>query len=380
MQRDYQVCGRCVMDTTDPEIWFDAEGVCNHCKEFEEITSKRWYRDQRGEERLREIIGSIKVEGKARTYDCIIGLSGGVDSSYLALRARDWGLRPLVVHVDAGWNSELAVANIEKIIKHCNYHLYTHVVDWDEMRDLQLAYLRAGVPNQDVPQDHVFFATLYRFALKHDIRYVFSGGNIATEAIVPKAWQGAAMDSINLRAIHRRYGERRLKTYSTVSFFQYYFWYPVVRGLRILRPLNYLPYDKAKAQAELATIGWRSYGRKHGESLFTKFFQNFYLPKRFGYDKRKPHLSSLIVSGQITRDEALRELAAPLYPPEELEADITYFCKKLRIDRRQFDGLMAAPIRQHNEFPNWNQLHGLVKRLQRTVERVTGRRPSVYGS
>jgi aminotransferase len=375
----YQICTRCVMDTSDPAIEFDAAGVCNHCLNFDAVTSKQWFPNEEGQRRLGGIVEAIKRDGRGQDYDCIIGLSGGVDSSYLALKVREWGLRPLVVHVDAGWNSELAVANIEKIVKHCNYDLHTHVVDWEEMRDLHLAYLRAGIANQDVPQDHVFFASLYHFATRNGIRYILSGGNIATEGIFPKAWHGSAMDSINLKAIHRRFGERPLKTYSTISFFEGYVWYPFVKKMRTVRPLNYMPYDKAAAVAELeSAIGWRSYGRKHGESLFTKLFQNHYLPVKFGYDKRRPHLSSLIVSGQMKRDEALAELEKPLYDPRELEVDIAYFCKKLRITRADFDAFMAAPPHHYSDFDTWEGRYRALKRVQGIAERLTGRRVKVY--
>lgn len=379
MTEIYQTCTRCVMDTTDPEITFDEAGVCNHCREFNDVISKQWFPNEEGEQRLKLIIEQIKAAGVGRRYDCIIGLSGGVDSSYLAIKASEWGLRPLVVHVDAGWNSELAVANIEKIIKHCNYDLHTHVVDWQEMRDLQLAYLRSAVANQDAPQDHIFFASLYHFATQNGIRYILSGGNIATEGIFPKAWHGSAMDATNLHAIHRKYGKSRLKSYNTISFLQYYLWYPFVKGMRTVRPLNYMPYDKVKAIAELESkIGWRSYGRKHGESIFTKFFQNYYLPTKFGYDKRKPHLSSLIVSGQMTREEAIAKLGEPLYDPDELETDITYFCKKLHISRAEFNELISAPVHHFSDFQNWHRQYRILKKGQALVERITGKRHSVY--
>lgn len=377
--RPYQRCTRCVMDTTDPEIRFDADGVCNHCHTFDTVTRAHWFPNEDGARRWQAILTQLKDEGRGRDYDCILGLSGGVDSSYLALKAHAWGLRPLVVHVDAGWNSELAVANIEKIVKHCRFDLHTHVVDWEEMRDLHLAYLRAGIPNQDVPQDHVFFASLYHFATRNGIRSILSGGNLATEGIFPKAWHGSAMDTINLKAIHRAHGERPLKTYTTVSFFQAYVWFPFVKRMRTLRPLNYLPYDKAAAVRELErTIGWRAYGRKHGESLFTRLFQNHYLPLKFGYDKRLPHLSSLIVSGQMTRDQALAELQQPLYDPRELQTDIAYFCKKLRITREQFDAFIAQPPHHHGEYPTWDGRYRALKRVQAVVERLLGRRVNVY--
>lgn len=376
---EYQICTRCVMDTSDPEIRFNETGVCCHCSNFDTVRAKSWFPDEDGQRRLDATLQDIRQEGAGREYDCILGLSGGVDSSYLALRLHEWRMRPLAVHVDAGWNSELAVANIEKVVKHCNFDLHTHVVDWEEMRDLQLAYLRAGIPNQDVPQDHVFFASLYHFATSNGIRWIMSGGNLATEGIFPKAWHGPAMDAINLRAIHRRFGTTPLKTYSTVSFLQYYVWYPLVRKMRTLRPLNFLPYNKASAIKELEqAIGWRAYGRKHGESLFTKLFQNHYLPVRFGYDKRRPHLSSLIVSGQMTRDEAIRQLQEPLYDPDELEIDIAYFCKKLRISRAEFDALMKSDLHSHEDFDTWDRHYRILKWAQSSVERLTGRRINVY--
>jgi aminotransferase len=375
----YQVCTRCVMDTSDPEIVFDDQGVCNHCIEFETVTRLRWFPNEQGLALWARQVELIKAAGAGHEYDCILGLSGGVDSSYLALKVHEWGLRPLVVHVDAGWNSELAVANIEAIVNHCSYDLHTHVVDWEEMRDLHLAYLRAGIANQDVPQDHIFFASMYHFAVQNRIRYILSGGNLATEAIFPKAWHGSAMDAINLRAIHRQFGERPLRNYQTISFFQYYIWYPLVKQMRTVRPLNYMLYKKSMAiETLVATVGYKPYGRKHGESQFTKLFQNYYLPKRFGYDKRRPHLSSLIVSGQMAREEAIVKLQEPLYDADELEIDIAYFCKKLRISRQVFDELMEGPIRTHAQFATWDKGHRVLKRVQTSYERITGRKFKVY--
>jgi N-acetyl sugar amidotransferase len=379
MATAYQICARCVMDTSDPEITFDAHGICNHCREFDAVTSKSWFPNEEGARRLGLVVERMKREGASRPYDCIIGLSGGVDSCYLAIKVKELGLRPLVMHVDAGWNSELAVANIEKIVKHCDYHLHTHVVDWEEMRGLQMAYLRAGIANQDVPQDHVFFASLYHFAIRFGVRYILSGGNIATEGIFPRAWHGSAMDAINLRAIHRQYGEAPLRTYSTIGFFSYYFWYPVVRRMRTVRPLNYMRYVRSEAIAELERrVGWRTYGRKHCESLFTRLFQNYYLPARFGYDKRRPHLSSLIVSGQMSRSDALDALNEPLYDRREIDGDIEYFCKKMRITRDQFTEFMIAPSRHYAEFPNWDSRHRALKRTQALVERALGRSVKIY--
>ena len=277
--REYQVCTWCVMDTTDPLIEFDNDGRCNHCRDFEGLRGTVWFPDAEGAHRLDRIIDHVRREGAGKEYDSILGISGGVDSSFLAIRAHEWGLRPLVVHVDGGWNSELAVQNIERVVTYCGYDLHTHVVNWADMRELQLSYLRAAVANQDVPQDHAFFAGLYRFAVENDIRYVLNGGNAATEGIYPRAWEGAAMDARSLKAIHSQFGTQPLVDYPIITFSQYFFWYPIVKRMTPLRLLNYLPYSRSSAVAELeGRIGWRAYPRKHGESLFTKFFQNYYLP------------------------------------------------------------------------------------------------------
>ena len=375
-----QVCKTCVMDTSDPCITFDEKGVCSHCLKFHSSTSKNWFPNELGKKKLAQMIELIKERGKGAEHDCILGLSGGIDSSYLALKLKDWGLRPLVVHVDAGWNSELAVGNIEKIVRHCHYDLHTHVVDWGDMRDLQLSYLRAGISNQDVPQDHIFFASLYHFAIKNNIKYILSGGNIATEGIMAEGWhEGSAMDSINLKAIHQKYGVGKLKSYSTISFWEYYIYYPFFKRMRTFRPLNFMPYDKKMAVNELQqTIGWRDYGRKHGESLFTKVFQNDYLIRRYGFDKRKPHLSSLIVSGQLSRDAALAELLRPIYDPSEREIDVDYFCKKLRISREDYEKFVNAEKGSSYDFNNWESRYKILKKIQTLVQRVLGKKLNVY--
>jgi N-acetyl sugar amidotransferase len=374
----YQVCTFCVMDTSDPDIVFDSNGRCNHCREFDELRNTVWFPNDEGSRRLTTMIETMKLHGQRKQYDCILGLSGGVDSSFLALKVHEWGLRPLVVHIDGGWNSELAVQNIEKIVKHCGYELHTHVVNWEDMRELQLSYLRAAISNQDVPQDHAFFAGLYHFAVKNRIRYVLSGGNVASEGIFPNSWHGAAMDARNLKAIHRKFGDRRLTDYPTISFFKYYFWYPIVKRMTPVRPLNLIPYTKDLAIEELTKIGWRSYPRKHGESLFTKFFQNHYLPTRFGFDKRRPHLSSLIASGSLSRSEALVILEEPLYDEDELRRDKQYLCRKLRIDDEELDRLMSLPTRDYSDFANWDYFYKWMKISQNALRRVTGRTISAY--
>jgi N-acetyl sugar amidotransferase len=377
-EREYQICTYCVMDTSDPEISFDSNGRCNHCRDFEKLLGTIWFPNEEGARRLDAMVDRLKAEGRGKEYDCVLGLSGGIDSSYVALKAKEWGLRPLVMHVDGGWNSELAVQNIERIVKHCGYELHTHVVNWEDMRELQLSYLRSGVSNQDVPQDHAFFAGLYHFATENKVRYVLNGGNAATEGIFPRSWHGAAMDAKNLRAIHKAYGSRPLTDFPLISFTEFYFWYPMVKRMTPLRPLNLMPYSKEQAVTELEEIGWRSYPRKHGESLFTKFFQNYYLPTKFGYDKRRPHLSSLVASGSISRETALERLVEPLYEEDELRRDRQYICRKLRISDAELDELIACPIHHYTDFDNWDRQRAMMKSVRDVVARISGKRINPY--
>ena len=367
-----QICTTCVMDISDPEITFNEAGVCNHCLNFEN-TKKNWFPNKEGQKKLEAYLSQIKKSCQNQEYDCIIGLSGGIDSTYLALKAKDWGLRPLVIHVDAGWNSELAVSNIEKIVKHCNYDLHTEVIDWTAMKNLHLAYLKSGISNQDVPQDHIFFSTLYHYATKNNIKYILSGGNIATESIFPASWHGSAMDAINLKAIYKRFGQTKsLKNYKTINFFKYYIYFPFVYRMRVLRPLNFMPYDKREALKELEQIGYKKYVGKHGESIFTKFFQTYYLPKKFGCDKRRPHLSSLIVSGQLTREEALIELDKPLYSSETIKNEKAYIAKKLGLSLEGLDELIENKNHVYSDFPNWMKYLKLIRFLSRLLNKMIG--------
>lgn len=350
----YQICVQCVMDTTDPDIQFNAAGVCSHCMHFDNFTKQYWFPNSEGARKLESIVAQIKADGKSGPYDVIIGLSGGVDSSYLCYWAvKKAHLRVLAVHVDAGWNSELAVSNIEKIVKTLKIDLVTQVIDWEEMRDLQLAFFKAGVANQDTPQDHAFLGAVYAFALKNKIRYVLNGSNIATESILPVAWGHSARDLDQLMGIHRKFGARSLKTFPKMSFYQSYILIPYLKKLRVIEPLNYMPYDKAVAISTLEQqLGWRYYGGKHYESRFTKFFQSYWLPKKFGYDKRRAHLSSLIVAGQLSRESALEELQKPLYENTELAEDKQLIAKKLGISVLTLEDLMQQPNKFYTDYPN----------------------------
>lgn len=377
--KDYHICLNCVMDTTDSEITFDDEGICNHCRKFYDSTSKNWFPNEEGIKKLQSIYATIKEKNKNKEYDCILGLSGGVDSSYLALKLYEAGVRPLVVHVDGGWNSELAVANIENLVNYCGWHLHTIVIDWEEMRDLQLAYLKSGIANQDVPQDHAFFASLYHFAIKHKVNYVISGGNIATESIFPDSWNWNAMDADSLHAIHKQFGTKKLKNYKTIGFYELYFYYPFLKKMKSIRPLNFMPYVKTEALQELKDkVGYKEYPRKHGESIFTKFFQNYWLPMKFDYDKRKPHLSSLIVANQMTRKEALEELKKPLYDEKELKEDKEYIAKKLGVSDEEFEKILNMPSHHYSDFANMENKYKRMKKIQKIVSKLLGKNLSNY--
>ena len=366
----YRICTRCIMDTSDPDISFTDQGICNHCRRFDEELRPRWFPNAEGEQRLEKILETVRREGQGKEYDCIIGLSGGVDSSYMAYRVVRMGLRPLVMHVDGGWNSEVAVKNVENMCRKLNLDLHTFVVEWEEMRDLQVAFLRSGVANQDVPQDHAFFAALYAFAVRNGIRYVLSGSNYATEGILPSSWGYDAMDARQLRSIHRKFGTLPLRHYPTVSFYQYYFHYPYVKKMSVLKPLNYLSYVREDAVNELQSeFGWKHYGGKHCESRFTKFFQYYFLPQRFGYEKRRAHLSSLVISGQMTREQALEEMQLPVYREGELAADREYVVKKLRIRDEELEHFLSMP---HKTFRDYDSHHGLVQNLC-TLKRLVRR-------
>jgi len=351
--KPYQVCARCVMDTTDPHITFDEKGECSHCQYFDNNVTPNWFPNEEGQQKLEDMISRVKAYGVGKEYDSIIGLSGGIDSSYIAVKVAEWGLRPLVVHVDAGWNSELAVENIKQIVSRLGFDLVTHVVNWQEMRDLQRAFLRSNLANQDVPQDHAFFAALYSYAVKAKIKYVISGSNYATESVLPQSWGYNAMDVTHLTEIHKSFGERKLKTFPRVSAFDFYINYPRIKKMEVLAPLNFISYNKEDAIRILEQdYGWRYYGGKHYESRWTRFFQGFYLPHKFGYDKRKAHLSSLVVAKQISREEAVVELSKPLYSDSDAMSDKEFVAKKLGFTANELDELIAAPPRHYSEFPH----------------------------
>ena len=364
--RPYQICTRTVMDTTDPEIWFDENGVSSHALGYDKTMKPIVDAANSGARAadLEAIIAKIKREGEGKPYDCVIGVSGGVDSSFLILQAIKLGLRPLAVHFDSGWNSELAVNNIENIVTRLGLDLYTDVVDWREMKDLQLSFFKASVPNADIPTDHAFPAVAYRQAAKYGIKYILSGHNLATESILPQAWGYNAADARHLKAIQRRFGSVRLKTYPVLGIFKRYFWYGYIRPITTVQLLNYMPYIKADAKQQITEeLGWRDYGGKHYESVFTRYFQGYYLPRKFGFDKRKAHLSSLILSDQLTREKAIDELEHPDYDEALARQDHEFIAKKLGLTTEQFDEIIARPPVDHLVYPNSKWLFEALIRL-----------------
>jgi len=355
----YQICKTCVMDTSDSKIVFDERGVCDHCTTFFNHTLPNWHTGERGRLELEALVRSIKASGEGKDFDCIIGMSGGIDSSYLTYIAAECGLRPLVFHVDAGWNSQEAVNNIEKVVDKLRLDLYTEVIDWQEMRDLQLAYFKSGVPHIDTPQDHAFFATMYKFAEQHNIKYILTGANLSTECIRnPIEWMYYQSDSIQLRDIHAKFGSRPLVNYPVTSILRHKIWLPYIKGIKVVRPLNMVEYDKARAVKLLTDqFGWQPYPQKHFESRFTRFYEGYWLPKKFGFDTRKVQYSSLIVTGQMTREEALEKLKAPALDDATVRQEFEYIANKLEISATELQGYLDAPNRTYRDYKSQEALY-----------------------
>ncbi len=365
----YQICTRCIMDVSDPDITFDENGVCNRCHDYDQRARLELHTDEEGQRRLQALIEKIKSDGKGKEYDCIIGLSGGVDSSTVAHIVVKLGLRPLAVHLDNGWNSELAVSNIERLVKKLNLDLYTLVLDWEMFKDLHLAFLKASVINSEAPTDHAINATLYKLALKRKIRYIISGGNLVTEGILPLSWGYYNMDWKHIKAIHKRFGAQKLKDYPHLTLFQWAS-YTFVRGVKVVPILNYFEYNKEASKRLLATeYSWRDYGGKHYESVYTRFFQGYILPTKFHIDKRRAHLSSMICSEQINREDALEEMARSPYQPDMRSEDKAFVIKKLGLTDEEFERIIALSPKSFREYPNnyfWiKNLRGIVSLAKR---------------
>ena len=359
MNREYQMCTRCVMDTTDPKITFDENGVCNHCTNYLSQMDQFILPEDERKKKLDQIVTEIKMNGKNKPYDCIAGISGGVDSTFMVYQATELGLRPLAVHLDNGWDSRLAVTNIERVLNKLGVDLYTHVIDWEEFKDLQLAYFKASVVDIEVASDHAIMAMIRNLCAKRGIKCILGGTNYATEGIMPRSWVWIKNDLTNLKDIHKKFGTKKLKTYPMLGFLRLIY-LRKVKGIQTVPFLNYIDYNREEAKRFLIeNLGWEDYGGKHHESIFTKFYQSYILPTKFNIDKRKAHLSTLILSGQIDRTEALSVLQESLYDEKELKRDTEYVLKKFGWSEQEFERIMNLPIKQHDEY----KTDGWIRRL-----------------
>jgi len=338
------------MDTTDPDISFDDQGICHHCHRYQRDNSQFPDSDTR-KKALAKIIDTIKKEGKGKEYDCVIGVSGGVDSTYVAYLVKELGLRPLAVHLDNGWNSELAVKNIENTLNALNIDLYTYVIDWEEFKDIQLSFLKASTPDSEVPSDHAIFSILRKVSRMYNVKYVINGINIRTESHHALSWSQGHSDFGYIKGIQKRFGSKPIKTFPHGNFFTIL---EDMYSAKWINILNYIEYNKKDAKKIIIEkLGWKDYGGKHFESVYTKFFQGYILPRKFGYDKRKMHFSSLICAGEMTRDEALLELSRPPYPEQEQQTDKEYVIKKFKIQPDEFERIMKLPAKSYFDYPSY---------------------------
>jgi N-acetyl sugar amidotransferase len=329
-----------------------------------------WHTDERGDKALKEIVKKLKNDGKGKDFDCLMGMSGGIDSSYLLyVMVVKYGLRPLVFHVDAGWNSQIAVNNIERLVEGLGLDLYTEVINWEEMKDLQLAFFKSGVSQIDTPQDHSFFATMYKFASKHNIKHILTGGNYSTECVRnPLEWMYYQSDSIQLKDIYKKHGTGKLKDYPITKILWHKIYLPYVKGIKLIRPLDYIPYDKdAAMQLLVEKYGYQKYPQKHFESRFTRFYESYWLPKKFGYDTRKVQYSSLMLTNQMTREDALEKLKHSAYDPKTIKQDFEYIATKLEISKEELQSYMDAPNKTYKDYKSQENIYSIGAKVMRLL-------------
>lgn len=369
----YQICSKTVMDTSDPTITFDQDGISNHYWDFHNIVKPNWHTNSAGRAKLERMVETMKKAGKGHDFDCIMGLSGGADSSYMLHKmVSEYGLRPLVFHVDGGWNSEIAVNNINGLIEKLGLDLYTEVINWEEMRDFQLAMFKSGVPHIDIPQDMAFIGVLYKFAEKHGIKYILNGGNISTECVLmPLEILYWGTDMSQVRDILSRFGTVPMRTYPFSSIFYHKLYLRYLRGVKVVKPLNFMPYIKKDAMAEMEReYNWKPYPQKHFESRFTRFFEGYWLPTRFGYDMRRNQFSSLILTEQMTREEALAELDELPYNPESIEQEFSYIATKLDISVDDLRGYHEMPKKFYWDYRNQRRFFELGEKVLSVIART----------
>ncbi|WP_225307564.1 N-acetyl sugar amidotransferase [Nitrincola iocasae] len=367
----HNICSKCIMDSTDPNIVFDVQGVCNYCNNYELNIKPSWDTAAKGTAELQLLAERIQSSSKGHDFDCIIGLSGGLDSSYAAYIAKEkMGLRPLLFHVDAGWNTDQAVGNIEKLVDGLGLDLYTEVINWDEMKRLQVAFLRSGIPDQDLVQDAAFFSGLYKFARKHRIKHIITGSNFSTECCrEPEEWGGyLGIDKTLFGDIWHQFGDGELKSFPLTDILVYKLWYQKILGMKVHHPLNLVPYVKQDAEEELGHLfGWQRFKHKHHESRFTRFYEDYWLPRRFGFEKRRAHFSSLIMTGQMTREDALDRISRPEMDEHFLEQEFEYVAHKLDLTVSELQELFDMPKKSYRDYKNKRMLIGLGANVLRWV-------------
>lgn len=368
---NYRICTNCIMDTSDPNITFNEKGICDYCQNFSSTIKTTWNAEAGDENELLKISNRIKAQSKNRDFDCIIGLSGGLDSSYLAYVAKEkMGLRPLLFHVDAGWNTDQAVGNIEKLVDGLGLDLYTEVINWEEMKDLQVAFLRSQISDQDLPQDAAFFSALYKFARKNDIKFILTGSNFSTECCrEPEEWGGyPGIDKTLFKDIHKKFGKRPLNTFPLIDILVYKIYYKYILGMEVVKPLNHVRYIKKEAEELLhAKFGWEKFQHKHHESRFTRFYEDYWMPRKFGYEKRRAHFSSLIMTGQMTRDAALSRIAKPELDENFLKSEFEYVANKLDLSVSELQAIFEGQNKTYHTYNNKRFLIGVGSRVMRAL-------------
>lgn len=371
MIKDYRICSVTIMDNvSDPDITFDEAGICNYYYEYKNKAKQRLFNSEKDSGKFDKLINKIRKAGEGKDYDCLIGISGGVDSTYVAYKTKELGLRPLAIHFDNGWNSELAVKNIENTLKKLNIDLYTYVIDWEEFKSLQKAFLKASTPDGEIPSDHAIFSLLFKIANEYNIKYILNGNNFSTEFVLPRTWAYGHIDWKYIKSINRKFGTHKLKHYPHLTIWKYLY-YTIFRRIKIISILNYMNYDKSKAMQLLKEkLEWKYYGGKHYESVYTRFYQGYILPKKFEIDKRKAHLSSLILSGQMTRENALEELNQPIYPDGLLQEDLDFVLKKFDFSKEELNGIIALPNKTYQDYPNQSVLLGKFRKALNFLRRL----------
>ncbi|TKC13068.1 N-acetyl sugar amidotransferase [Pedobacter polaris] len=355
MARAYEICTRCVMDTSDPAIVFDEQGVCNHCHTHDLQIQRKVVSGEEGEKKLEEIVAKIKEQNKNNDYDCVIGVSGGVDSTYVAYKVKQLGLRPLAVHLDNGWDSELAIKNVENICRKLEIDLHTIVLDWNEFRDLQIAFLKASTPDSEIPSDHAIVVSMLKTAKMINVGHILTGYNVKTETHLPAEWSQGHFDWGYIKNIHKQFGKVKLKTFPHLNLMHFLF---PPYSKKFINILDYIDFSKKDAMPILEKeIGWRYYGGKHYESIYTRWFQGYWLPTKFGYDKRRSHLSSVVCSGEMTREEALEELKKSTYPEELQKEDTAYVLKKFDLTKDQLDEIMNLPKKSYWDYAPYGRIY-----------------------